>query len=164
MHKRLPGLALAGILVVAIVVAGCGAGGGSPATIPATSPKTTPSAKTTLSVFFMKGEVATQVMRQAENPTVQAALNDMLQGPNEAEKEKGFTTAIPAGTKLQAYSVSGGRATADFSKEILNYGGGSARVQAIVSQVDNTVLNNDKTVSAVDITVDGVPAEEVLQP
>jgi hypothetical protein len=47
---------------------------------------------------------------------------------------------------------------------MLNYGGGSARVQAIVSQVDNTVLNNDKTVSAVDITVDGVPAEEVLQP
>ncbi|MHB8895979.1 MAG: GerMN domain-containing protein [Candidatus Geothermincolia bacterium] len=167
MRKLLSVTAVAALVVVALVAAGCGESGGAPTTTPATSPTTTPSTTpsgTTVSVFFTRGDVVTQVTRQAANPSAQAALNDLLQGPNEAEKAQGYATAIPSGTKLQSYTVSGSQATVDFSREMLNYGGGSALVQAIISQVDNTILNNDKSVRTVAITVDGQPAEEVLQP
>ena len=58
----------------------------------------------------------------------------------------------------------GGTAIADFSKEILGYGGGSARVQEIMAQIDNTVTSNDSSVKNVSVTVEGKPSEETLQP
>lgn len=167
MRRLLSVLTILGFLLTATVAAGCGSSGGASNTSPSTGPQTpltTPSAKTTMSVFFVKGEVVSQVTRPAPDPTAEVALKAMLEGPTAAEKSQGYSTAVPAGTRLQSFTVSGTQATADFSKEMLNYGGGSAIVQAIVSQIDNTVLNNDKTLSTVLITVDGKPAEEVLQP
>jgi spore germination protein GerM len=162
-------LALAALLLVALVVAaGCGSKGGK--TTPATSPKTTPStapapvSRTTVSLFFTKGATVSQLSRETNPVSVEQALTLLMQGPSETEKAQGFGTAIPAGTKLQAYRVDAGKATVDFSKEMLNFGGGSATVQAITSQVDNTVTSNDSKVKTVAITIDGKPAEEVLQP
>jgi len=162
-------LALAALFLVALIVAaGCGSTGGK--TTPATSPKTAPStgpapvSKTTVSLFFTKGATVAQLSRETSPVSVEQALTLLLQGPSETEKAQGFGTAIPAGTKLQSYKVEGSKATADFSKEMLNYGGGSATVQAITSQIDNTVTSNDSKVKTVAITIDGQPAEEVLQP
>ena len=155
----------------AILLAGCGGGGSSTSgtgpltTLPGMN-QTTPAGGT-LKVFLVKGDTVTQLMRQvagaAADPARQA-LQEMLKGPTSAETDQGISTAIPAGTTLLSYKVAGGTATADFSKEMLNYGGGSARVQAIIGQIDNTVTGNDPSVKTVSVTVEGKPSEESLQP
>lgn len=155
------------VLAVIVLAAGCGGSGGSttpPPTQPATRPTTPPTGKTTVSVFFLKGGAVSQVTREVASSSVQAALAELLNGPTASEKNQGYATAIPAGTKLKSYTVAGSKATADFSSEMLNFGGGSAMVQAITSQIDNTVVSNDKAVKSVVITIDGKPADEVLQP
>lgn len=167
MSKPVLAVGSAALMVMALVVSGCGGGGGTPGTSPATTPHTvpatTPIGGQTMSVFFMKGDTVSQVTRHGA-PEARAALNALLAGPTEGEKAQGYSSAIPAGTRLLSYVVSGDGATADFSKEMLAFGGGSAIVQAIMSQIDNTVLNNDKAVSKVSITIEGRPSEEVLQP
>jgi germination protein M len=165
MHKRYPVLLVIGLLAVVAVATGCGGGSSPVLTGPASVPRTTTTpTRSGISIFLLKGETVTQVERPTTQGSAEEALNALLSGPTEAEKAQGFSTAIPAGTKLQKYTVNAGTATADFSKEMLNYGGGSARVQAIINQITNTVITNDKTINTVAITVDGKPAGEVLQP
>jgi spore germination protein GerM len=169
MRKRLCLLALLGaIIIAALVAAGCGGGGGTtpttPGTTPKTTPTTTPTGKTSVMVFFVKGDTVSSIQRATSTPTAQNALELLLGGPTDSEKALGYITAIPPGTSLLAYGVTNGTATADFSKELANIGGGSALVQSIISQIDNTVVNNDKSVKALRITVEGKPLEEVLQP
>lgn len=116
-----------------------------------------------MAVFFLEGQSVVRVARPGA-PSARDALDALLAGPTPEEKALGYTTAVPAGTRLLGYGVAGAEATADFSGEMLSFGGGSAIVQAITSQVENTVLGNDSTVTTVSITVEGKPAEEVLQP
>ncbi|HEY5531947.1 MAG TPA: GerMN domain-containing protein, partial [Candidatus Anoxymicrobiaceae bacterium] len=118
----------------------------------------------TVSMFFLKGEVFTKVTRPSTKPGPEAGLIELLKGPSASEKQQGLLTAIPSGVTLLRYSSQNGQAKVDLSKELENYGGGSAKVQAIVNQINNTVMSNDSTVKSVSITVAGVPAEEVLQP
>jgi spore germination protein GerM len=89
----------------------------------------------------------------------------------------GFTTALPspeevlnyAGrqsdwgprVRLRKLTIVDGVATADFSKEMAAYGGGSARVNAIQEQVTLT-LKQFPSVKEVRILVDGKP--DALQP
>jgi hypothetical protein len=89
----------------------------------------------------------------------------------------GFTTAIPtpeevldyAGrqldwgprVRLRRLTIVEGVATADFSREMVAYGGGSARVQAIQEQITLT-LKQFPSVKEVRILVDGKP--DALQP
>jgi spore germination protein GerM len=90
------------------------------------------------------------------------ALLELLKGPGQAE---GLSTEIPQGTTLRKCDVlEDGTAKVDFSREILNFGGGSARITAIIDQITKTVQANDPAVRTVAITVEGQPAEEVLQP
>jgi len=159
------------ITVVALTVAsagllavGCGNEPALDQTSPGTTPGSTPSAGNTVEVFLLKGEAAESVSRKVSKADAQEALTQMLKGPTDAETGKGFTTAIPDGTKLLSYKAEGGKATVDFSSELKDYGGGSARVKGIVDQITNTVTANDKSVTSVEITVAGVPAEESLQP
>ena len=170
MLKRISIPAVAALLLLVVtVLAGCGSGGGTSGTVPLNSipeaHQTTP-AQVTLNVFLVKGETVSQVTRTTQTSTdlVQQALADMLAGPTEAEKTQGFSTAIPAGTRLLSYQLTNGKATADFSKEMLSFGGGSSRVQAILGQVSNTITANDPAVKTVSVTVEGKPADEVLQP
>jgi germination protein M len=165
MRKRYLVLLVIGLLAAVAVTAGCGGSSSPVLTSPASMPQTTPTPTTSgVSIFLLKGETVTQVERPTGQGSVSEALNALLSGPTEGEKTQGFSTAIPAGTQLQHYTVSDGTATVDFSKEMLNYGGGSARVQAIINQITNTVITNDKAIKTVAITVDGKPADEVLQP
>lgn len=163
MFRRFAAPALLALLSLTLVLSGCGGGAGptNPQTGPATTPSSSPGAKS-LKVFLVKGEVLTTVTRQGNG--VEDALKYMIEGPNASEKAQGISTAVPPGTQLLSYSAPGGKATADFSKEMLDYGGGSARVQAIMGQIDKTIQSNDPSITSVAITIEGKPAEEVLQP
>lgn len=155
-------LVLVMFLVAAIVVgAGCGtksAENGNKTTSP-------PVDQASVVVFFIQGETVFQrVERSVSTPGPEEALKELLKGPTADEEQQGLSTAIPEATSLLGYEEEGGRATADFSEELASFGGGSAIVQAITNQVNNTVMANDPTVKSVSITVDGVPASEALQP
>lgn len=159
---------LACVVAIGLLAVGCGNKTAPPAStapvIPPDMPSTAPAGQSKVTVFLMKGETVFQVSREAAPGGAQQALSELLKGPTEAEKQQGLSTAIPGGTRLNRYAVENGKAKADFSGELKNYGGGSARVQAIINQIDNTVLSNDPTVKSVEITVDGVGADEALQP
>lgn len=167
--KRIAVPAAVILILGAAALGGCGSGSGNTGTVPMNSvPQgnlTTP-VESTLNVYLVKGETVTRVTRKAQSQSdlVQQALAFMLAGPTEAEKAEGLDTAIPQGTRLLSYAVADGKAVADFSKEMLNFGGGSSRVQAILGQITDTIKSNDPAVTSVAVTVEGKPAEEAIQP
>jgi hypothetical protein len=105
-----------------------------------------------------------------------ASLTELLWGIG-PRNFAGFTTAIPAPeevlnyagrqadwgprVRLRKLTIVEGVATADFSKEMAAYGGGSARVNAIQEQITLT-LKQFPSVREVRILVDGKP--DALQP
>ncbi|MBU4302314.1 MAG: GerMN domain-containing protein [Actinobacteria bacterium] len=164
-RRGLPALLLAMVLLVALA-AGCGEGEQEAVTIPQTTPSTAttaPVAEESVQVYFLLGEMPATVTREVEGGAPEA-LEELMKGPSPEEEEQGFATAIPGGTRLRSYAVEGEVATADFSGELASYGGGSAMVQAITAQITETVRANDPRVTTVVITVDGVSADEALQP
>ena len=148
---------LVALLVAAAVIAGTGCG----------SKKFTTSTSqgTSVSVFLLKGDgVFVKVSRPASKTGAETALQELLKGPSASDKQQDLSTAIPDGVKLLSYSAANGAAKVDLSKELKNHGDGSATVQAIVNQINNTVMSNDSTVKSVAITVGGVPSDEALKP
>jgi len=126
---------------------------------------TPPPQMVEVSLFFANadstGEV--EVKRQVPAP---AELGDvielLLEGPTAGERDQlGATQAIPDGTELISAEVSDGLATLDLSEELLDYGGGSARVLAIEASIRRTATALD-TVDEVLILVEGRP--DALQP
>lgn len=90
------------------------------------------------------------------------ALDLVVEGPTEREiGELGVVDAIPAGTMVKSLTIAGGVATADFTSEILAFGGGSANVIAITGAIERTLLAQPG-VSSVVILVDGRP--DAIQP
>jgi len=106
-----------------------------------------------------------------------AALNELLWGPGPPNLA-GFTTAIPTPEQVLSYpgrepdwdprvtlrslTIVDGLATADFSKELQAYGGGSLRVMLIRQQIRQTLLQFP-TVREVRIAIEG-QTEGVLEP
>jgi hypothetical protein len=106
-----------------------------------------------------------------------AALNELLWGPGPPNLA-GFTSAIPTPEQVLAYpgrapswgprvtlrslTIENGVATADFSRELRAYGGGSLRVRLIRQQITQTLMQFP-TVSAVRIAIEG-QTEGVLEP
>ncbi len=106
-----------------------------------------------------------------------AALNELLNGPPEGNAA-GAVTALPTAqeivtfpgrqadwgyeVKLIKLTITNGVATANFSKELRAYGGGSARVQTIRQQIERT-LKQFPSVQTVVIQIEGQSAGE-LQP
>lgn len=151
---------VAALTFAAAFMAGCGEEKDGGVT---TEPGTTPVEKAEVEVYFLRGEEPVKVVRKVKGGPAEA-LQELLKGPNPEEEREGITTAIPEGTRLIGFKVKGSEASADFSGEMLEYGGGSAIVLAITEQVTQTVLSNDARVGSVKIFIDGVPAEEALQP
>lgn len=89
-----------------------------------------------------------------------AAVEELLKGVTEAEKDAKLFSSIPEGTVLQNIKIENGTAYVDFNN-LLN-AGGSCRVAAIRSQIEGTLMQFP-TVSRVVISVDG-NSEEALQP
>ncbi len=93
--------------------------------------------------------------------TAEAALRALLEGPNQLEQSEGYRSEIPSGTQLNRIVIDAGTARADFSAE-LNGAAGSCRVNAIRSQIEQT-LRQFTTVRKVVISVQG-DAKTALQP
>ncbi len=106
-----------------------------------------------------------------------AALQELLNGPPDGNLA-GATTALPTTQEIVQFggrdgswgyrvrllklTITDGVATANFSKELQAYGGGSARVQAIRQQIEGT-LQQFPSVQQVVIQIEG-QSEGVLQP
>ena len=106
-----------------------------------------------------------------------AALNELLNGPPTGNLA-GAETALPTveeivtfpgreadwgyRVRLLGLTIEDGVATANFSPELRAYGGGSARVQLIRQQIEQT-LTQFPTVERVEIQIDG-ESEGVLEP
>ena len=156
---------IAAVLVVLLTVAASGIGCWKKSETGDKKSSSPSGEQASVVVFFIQGETVFQrVNRSATKPGPEEALTELLKGPTAGEKQEGLATAIPEGTRLLEYQEKNGKATADFSKEMANASGGSAVVQAITNQINNTVLANDSAVKSVSIAIDGVPASEAFQP
>jgi hypothetical protein len=144
------------------LAAGCGEASTTPGTLPPTTSPKPPEVH--FDIYLVRGETPISVVRSGQKAGAEEALTVLLKGPTETEQQQGISTAIPAGTTLNSYTVQGDTARADFSSRLKDYGGGSARVTAILNQITRTVMANDARVKAIDVSVEGVPAEEALQP
>lgn len=91
-----------------------------------------------------------------------AALEELLGGPSDAEKTAKYFSSINDGVIIQKLIIENGIAKVDFSKRLEEAVGGSCRVAAISSQIQNT-LKQFPTVKNVIISIDG-RTEDILQP
>lgn len=91
-----------------------------------------------------------------------AALEELLKGPTEEEKNQGFITSINEGVKIQKLTIVEGIALVDFNLRLEEAVGGSCRVATIRSQITNT-LKQFPTVKEVIISING-RIEDILQP
>ncbi len=118
---------------------------------------TTLPAPASLEVWFARGEELVSVRRTHEaTPRVAtAAIEALLSGPTRDERAAGFTSAIPAVTRLLGISIKGGVATIDLTSEYQS-GGGSLSMQVRLGQVVYT-LTQFPTVKTVSFRLDGTP-------
>ena len=91
-----------------------------------------------------------------------AALEELLKGPTEEEKELGYFTSINEGVKIQSLTIENGLAKVDFDEQLEFQVGGSCRVAAIRAQIRET-LEQFPTVNEVLISIDN-RTEDILQP
>jgi len=90
------------------------------------------------------------------------SLYELLKGPTTAEKSAGVTTVIPDGVQINSIRRTGDTIYADFDSTLEFQVGGSCRVQAIRSQITNT-LKQFSGVNNVVISING-RTEDILQP
>jgi spore germination protein GerM len=102
--------------------------------LPATRPGESYS---TVRAYFFKGDRLAAVERRQspEQPPLKQALLELLAGPTAREMEAGFTTQLPPAVKLLGLKIKERVAIIDLSRELEEYGGGSARVEGIVAQL-----------------------------
>ena len=91
-----------------------------------------------------------------------AALEQLLQGPSQEEKDQGFYTSLNQGVIIQSLSVVDGIARVDFNDQLEFQVGGSCLVSAIRAQITET-LKQFSTVREVVISING-RVEDILQP
>lgn len=89
-------------------------------------------------------------------------LADLLKGPTEQEKVQGFFTSINEGTRVQRVIIESGVAHVDFDDRLNEGVAVSCKVQAIRSQITETLMQFPE-IKEVVISVSG-RTEEVLQP
>lgn len=99
----------------------------------------------------------------AKSPAVaRAALEELLKGVTDAEKNAGFFTSINTGVKIQRLTIENGVAKVDFDEKLEFQVGGSCRVSAIRAEITDT-LKQFPTVNSVIISING-RTEDILQP
>jgi lipoprotein-anchoring transpeptidase ErfK/SrfK len=106
-----------------------------------------------LPVYFTKGEQLTAIHRGGT--TLTSALQALVAGPTAAERATGFTTEIPAGTKLRRVGISQHVASVDLTGRF-QAGGGSASMFARLAELVYTATAVDG-VDAVRLLLDGKP-------
>jgi hypothetical protein len=132
-----------------------------------------------ITLYWVLGEEVVPVQQRIPR-TVRvgtAALDELLWGPGPPNLA-GFTTSLPTPEQVLSYSgrapnwgprvtlrsltIENGVATADFSRELQAYGGGSLRVRLIRQQITRT-LTQFPTVHEVRIAIEG-QTQAVLEP
>jgi len=96
------------------------------------------------------------------NATARAALEELLKGPTDKEKNAGYYTNINPGVKIQSLTITNGAASADFDKTLEQDVGGSCKVAAIRAQITET-LKQFPNVTSVIISING-RTKDILQP
>jgi germination protein M len=131
-------------------------------TTPSPQPTPTPTEDAAVemmpvTVYLVRDEKIGTARREAPHSVQVAttAINQLLQGPSEYERDVGLSSAVPAGTRLLGLTIQDGIATVDLSGEFAS-GGGSLSMQLRVAQVVYT-LTQFSTVDAVEFRIDGRP-------
>jgi hypothetical protein len=91
-----------------------------------------------------------------------AALEALLRGPTDAERDAGYFTSLPDGAAIRSFGIEGGVARVDFDAALARVAG-SCRVASIRAQVEET-LRRYPGITDVVITVMGGDPGEALQP
>jgi hypothetical protein len=110
----------------------------------------------TCSVVFPVERIVTKTEAVAR-----VALEELLKGPTQAEKDAGYFTSIPAGSKLNSIAIVNGEARADFN-EATQSGGGSCSMAERVSEIRFTLLQF-LSIKSVKLSVNG-QTEAIFQP
>jgi hypothetical protein len=90
-----------------------------------------------LKAYFYKDEkiiAARRPLTPGLSPLKQA-MEALLAGPSEQEKNDGLTTMIPSGVKVLQVKADKAVAIIDLSRQLEEYGGGSTKVEGIVAQL-----------------------------
>ncbi|HUG15343.1 MAG TPA: GerMN domain-containing protein [Thermomicrobiales bacterium] len=129
------------------------------ATRAATATATTAPEPLTLLIYFMRDEKIAATKREVPHTqqVAAAAVNALLEGPDEREEEIGMVSAIPEDTELNGITIVAGVATVDLSAEYES-GGGSLSMAARLAQMVYT-LTQFETVDSVVFELDGEPVE-----
>jgi hypothetical protein len=90
-----------------------------------------------------------------------AAVNELLKGPSERERADGYTTSIPAGSKLLSLAIANGEARADFNAATES-GGGSCSMASRTEQIRQTLLQFP-TIKTVRFSIEGRTGD-IFQP
>lgn len=93
---------------------------------------------------------------------VRAALEEMLKGPTSMEQQSAYYTSINPVVKIQKLTIENKTAKVDFDETLERVVGGSCRVIAIRSQINET-LKQFSTITNVVISING-RTEDILQP
>lgn len=91
-----------------------------------------------------------------------AALEELLKGASQAEKEQGYFSSLNSGVALESLKIENRVAYAAFDEALERAVGGSCRVSAIRAQIVET-LKQFSGVDSVVISIDG-RTEDILQP
>ena len=158
------GSALLAVLVAAVLMlAGCGGdrrGAGESPVAPAPAPLA-PDGLRALSVYFTgpQAERLVPVTRylNPDSGLARGVVLALLAGPDSAERARGLTTAIPAGSRLLGIKVRDSVATVDLSRAFES-GAGSSSVIGRVAQLVYT-LTRVPGVRGVELWLEGRPAE-----
>jgi len=152
----------AAVLAVASLAAACGNDDDDDAT------PTLPASEVEVTLFFPRNTATgfefipavRTVAAGTAGPQSLVAL--LLAGPTaEEESSLAVNNPFPADVEVLSLEVAGGKATVDFSAQLLDYGGGSANVLAITGCISRTIQEATGA-SVVVILVEGEPDQ--LQP
>lgn len=140
----------------------------TPGTPPA-PPSGTPQSgggSTTVTVYFArwKGTPALDTVKRTVAATddaalIRLALEALIAGPTQAEKDNGLSGTIPKSTKVLSVKIDGATAIVDFSKEIITRASAEAAVSSTgealaLESIRKTVANSPK-IERVKVLVEG---------
>ncbi len=125
--------------------------------------------QTTVKVFFNNSSLSAEcektvaITREVTQTSAiaRSAIEELIKGVTQDEKNKGYSSQINSGVKINSLAIKDGVAKIDLSSELETNSGGSCRALAIRSQITQT-LKQFPTVKDVTITVNG--NANILQP
>lgn len=119
--------------------------------------------------FYLEGELAPVPREVAGGPqAVEFTIMELLNGPREEEKARGYVTHIPDGVKLQYTTVKQDRSeySVNLSRELLELAGDRERARRALAQLVKTIRDASQ-IENVGITVapeeGGVEPEDAFQ-